>query len=107
MSRSDILKNLDQVLQARKTAAPADSYVASLYAGGEQDIVDKILEEAEELVEAAKEEGNAQIIHETADLWFHCLVLLAYKDIDSSAVLDELAKRFGVSGHQEKRNRKK
>ena len=107
MDDSDILKYLERVLHERKSALPADSYVASLYDGGEQRIVDKILEEAEELAAAGSGEDKAHIVHEAADLWFHCLVLLAYKNIDSSAVLDELAKRFGTSGHEEKKNRNK
>ena len=107
MESNDILKQLDQVLQARKAASPADSYVASLYDKGTEGIADKILEEAQELIEAGIGEDNAHIVHEAADLWFHCLVLLAYKNIDSTLVLDELVKRFGISGHQEKRNRSK
>ena len=107
MSSSDILKSLDQVLQARKASSPADSYVASLYDKGTQGIVDKILEEAQELAEAGGGEDDAHIVHETTDLWFHCMVLLAYKNIDSTAVLDELVKRFGRSGHQEKKERSK
>ncbi len=107
MESNDILKQLDQVLQARKAASPADSYVASLYDKGIEGIADKILEEAQELTEAGISEDDTHIIHEAADLWFHCLVLLAYKNIDSTLVLDELVKRFGISGHQEKRNRSK
>ena len=107
MNSNDILQRLDQVLQARKVASPADSYVASLYDKGTESIVDKIIEEAQELTEAGIGEDDAHIIHEAADLWFHCLVLLAYKNIDSTAVLDELVKRFGISGHKEKRNRSK
>ena len=107
MASKDILRNLDQVLQERKSATPADSYVANLYAGGNRRIADKILEEAEELIAAADGKDRDHIIHETADLWFHCLVLLASKNIASKAILEELAKRFGVSGHQEKRQRGK
>ena len=107
MESNDILKRLDKVLQARKVASPADSYVASLYDRGTEGIADKILEEAQELTEAGSGEDDAHIIHEAADLWFHCLVLLAYKNIDSTAVLDELVKRSGISGHQERRNRSK
>ena len=107
MDANDILQSLDRVLQARKSAPPSASYVADLYAGGEQRIVAKILEEAEELAAASSAEDQAHIVHEAADLWFHCLVLLAYKNIDSSAILDELTKRFGISGHQEKRQRDK
>ena len=107
MDSNDILKRLDQVLQARKTASPADSYVAGLYDKGIEGIADKILEEAQELTEAAMDEDEVHIVHEATDLWFHCLVLLAYKNIDSTLVLDELVKRFGISGHWEKRNRGK
>ena len=107
MDSNDILKCLDQVLQERKTTSPADSYVASLYEKGTQAIVDKILEEAQELAEAGGSEDNAHIVHEASDLWFHCMVLLAHKNIDSTAVLDELVKRFGISGHQEKKERNK
>ena len=107
MDSNDILKRLDRVLHARKAASPADSYVASLYDKGIAGIADKILEEAQELTEAGIGDDNAHIVHEATDLWFHCLVLLAYKNIDSTAVLDELVKRFGISGHHEKRNRAK
>lgn len=107
MDNNDILKRLDQVLQARKATSPADSYVANLYDKGIESIADKILEEAQELAEAGGGEDNAHIVHEAADLWFHCMVLLAYKNIDSTEVLDELVKRFGISGHREKRERSK
>ena len=105
MDHNDILKKLNQVLQERKSASADTSYVADLYSGGEQRIIDKILEEAAELVDAGRANDDAHIIHETADLWFHCLVLLAYKNIDPTAILDELARRFGTSGHQEKKER--
>ena len=107
MDDSDILKYLERVLHERKSALPADSYVASLYEAGEQRIVAKIVEEAAELAAAGIGKDATHIVHETADLWFHCLVLLAAKNIDSKAVLDELVRRFGISGHQEKRNRNK
>ena len=84
MDSNDILKRLDQVLQARKTASPADSYVVSLYDKGIEGIADKILEEAQELTEAGMDKDDAHIVREAADLWFHCLVLLTYKNIDST-----------------------
>ena len=105
MKSSDLLERLDQVLQARKTASPDVSYTASLYAEGEHAIVAKILEEAKELAEAGCTDDRAHIVHEAADLWFHCQVLLAYKNISATAVVDELAQRFGVSGLEEKKNR--
>ena len=99
-----ILQRLTEVLQARKQADPEQSYVARLYAKGLPAITAKINEEAGELVEAAGEPPDA-LIHEMADLWFHCLVLLAYQDRDVSEVLEELQRRFGISGLDEKANR--
>ena len=97
------------VLESRKQADPASSYVAGLYAKGLDAILKKIGEEATETVLAAKDGAAEKIIHETADLWFHTLVLLAHQGLRPEQVLDELARRFGVSGVDEKasRNRKK
>ena len=103
---SDIIEKLEVILQNRKTEDPRDSYVSSLYSKGNQHICDKITEEAGELVEAT-EDSKAQVIHETADLLFHVLVLLASLDIKYATILDELTKRFGISGIEEKNNRKK
>ena len=103
---NDIIEKLETILQDRKTEAPRDSYVSSLYSKGKQDICDKITEEASELVDATKD-GKAQVVHETADLLFHVLVLLASLDIKYATILDELTKRFGTSGIEEKNNRKK
>jgi phosphoribosyl-ATP pyrophosphohydrolase len=102
----DLLKQLTAVIEARKSMDPADSYVASLYAGGTDAILKKIGEEATEVVLAAKTEENAAIIHEIADLWFHCLVLLAHRGLRSDDVLLELERRFGRSGLTEKAQRK-
>ena len=86
---SDIIEKLETILQDRKTEAPRDSYVSSLYSKGNKDICDKIIEEAGELVDAT-EDSKAQVVHETADLLFHVLVLLASLDIKYATILDEL-----------------
>lgn len=102
---SDILQQLYQVLQQRKQADADSSYVASLYQAGTDKILKKLGEEATETVIAGKSGDRSQIVYETADLWFHSLVLLAYNDIELQAVLDELDRRFGLSGHEEKARR--
>ncbi len=102
---SDVLAQLAKVLESRKQADPAASYVAGLYAKGLDAILKKIGEEATETVIAAKEGVAEKIIHETADLWFHTLVLLAHQGLRPEQVLDELARRFGVSGVEEKASR--
>jgi phosphoribosyl-ATP pyrophosphohydrolase len=103
---SDVLQRLAEVLESRKHADPADSYVAALYAKGLDAILKKIGEEATETVLAAKDGAADKIIYETADLWFHTLVLLAQQGLRPEQVLDELARRFGVSGVEEKASRK-
>lgn len=102
---SDILNKLAQVLEGRKQADPSSSYVAGLYAKGLDSILKKIGEEATETVLAAKEGEKGQIIYETADLWFHTLVMLAACDLKPEDVLKELDRRFGVSGIEEKASR--
>jgi phosphoribosyl-ATP pyrophosphohydrolase len=104
---SDVLTQLAAVLEARKGAAADSSYVASLYAKGLDAILKKIGEEATETVLAAKSGDRAKIIHETADLWFHTLVLLAQQGLTPQDILSELERRFGVSGHDEKAARGK
>ncbi len=99
---SDILTQLAEVLEQRKSADPSDSYVAKLYAKGLDAILKKIGEEATETVLAAKGGDRAQIVYETADLWFHCLVMLAERGISPAEVLGELQRRFGLSGLAEK-----
>jgi phosphoribosyl-ATP pyrophosphohydrolase len=101
----DVLDRLAQVLEARKHASPRDSYVARLYAGGLDGILKKIGEEATETVMAAKDGDTDAVVRETADLWFHCLVLLARQGTGPEAVLAELGRRFGVSGIEEKARR--
>ncbi|WP_423823089.1 phosphoribosyl-ATP diphosphatase [Salinisphaera sp. SPP-AMP-43] len=97
----DVFAQLDAALAKRRTADPAQSYTAALYAGGVTAITDKISEESAEVVEAAHGDDH-HLIHEVADLWFHCMVLLQSRGLDSAAVQSELARRFGVSGHVEK-----
>lgn len=104
---SDILQQLDQVLNERKQADPENSYVASLYAAGTEKILKKLGEEATETVIAGMKGQRDEIIYETADLWFHSLVLLAHNDISPQLILDELERRFGLSGHEEKASRSK
>jgi len=103
---SDVLQRVAEVLESRKHADPAASYVAGLYAKGLDAILKKIGEEATETVLAAKDGAADKIIYETADLWFHTLVLLAQQGLRPEQVLDELARRFGVSGVEEKASRK-
>ena len=103
---SDVLNELADVLEARKQAEASSSYVASLYHKGLDAILKKIGEEATETVMAAKEGDSDKLIYETADLWFHSLVLLAHEGLSPDDVLQELGRRFGVSGHDEKASRK-
>ncbi len=103
---SDTLQQLAEVLEARKQASPDSSYVASLYHKGLDAILKKIGEEATETVMAAKDGEKDKIIYETADLWFHTLVLLAQQGLGPDDVLQELQRRFGLSGLEEKASRK-
>ncbi|MEF3194150.1 MAG: phosphoribosyl-ATP diphosphatase [Halothiobacillaceae bacterium] len=105
--KNDILDKLYAVLESRKQASPETSYVASLYAKGRPTIAKKVGEEAAETIIAAIQGDRDALVYETADLWFHSLVLLAEADIPPQAVLDELARRFGLSGHVEKAGRAK
>ena len=101
----NILQQLAQVLEERKNADPDSSYVAKLYDKGLDSILKKIGEEATETVMAAKDGDPDKIIYETADLWFHCMVLLANQGLKPDDVLQELARRFGLSGLEEKASR--
>jgi len=103
----DILKRLMAVLESRKGGDPSGSYVAKLYDQGIDTILKKIGEESVETIIAAKSGDKEQIIYETADLWFHSLVLLAQQDLTAQQVLDELDRRFGLSGIEEKSTRTK
>ena len=102
---SDILNRLSELLEQRKTADPASSYVAKLYAKGMDSILKKVGEEATETVLAAKGGNKDEIIYETADLWFHTLIMLAQAGLKPQDVLDELARREGLSGIAEKEQR--
>jgi phosphoribosyl-ATP pyrophosphohydrolase len=98
----DRLAELAAVLEARKAADPGDSYVAGLYAAGLDAILQKVGEEAVETILAAKQGDAERLVHETADLWFHSLVMLAQQGLGPQDVLDELGRRFGLSGLAEK-----
>lgn len=103
---SQVLTQLAAVLEARKGADPASSYVAGLYAKGLDAILKKIGEEATETLLAAKDGDADKIVRETADLWFHTLVLLAQQGLHPDDVLAELERRFGLSGIAEKAQRR-
>jgi phosphoribosyl-ATP pyrophosphohydrolase len=105
MSDDGILRRLGETLAARKGSDPASSYVASLYAKGDDAILRKIAEEAAETVLAGKGGDKLQVVKETADLWFHCMVLLAWHGLKPEDVLAELKRREGVSGMDEKKSR--
>ena len=102
---NNIFKKLSLILKDRKSKSPESSYVSSLYDKGLDHTCSKINEESEELIHALKNESNERIVSEAADLWFHSLVALSMKDLSSDDILEELEKRFGVSGHTEKNNR--
>jgi phosphoribosyl-ATP pyrophosphohydrolase len=103
---NDILDRLAETLEARKSADPQSSYVAKLYAKGTDAILKKIGEEAAETIIAAKGGDKSQIIYETADLWFHTLVMLTQAGLHPNDVLNELARREGLSGIEEKASRR-
>ncbi|WAR45012.1 phosphoribosyl-ATP diphosphatase [Methylomonas rapida] len=102
---NDVLQQLAEVLEQRKRQSADQSYVASLYAKGLDHILKKIGEEATETVMAAKDGDKDKIVYETADLWFHCMVMLAHQGLGPGQVIDELQRRFGLSGLQEKARR--
>jgi len=104
--QDDILRQLVKVLEQRKQADPESSYVAGLYHKGLDTILKKVGEEATETVIAAKGGDADELVYETADLWFHTLVLLVHQGVDPDRVLNELERRFGLSGLEEKAARK-
>jgi phosphoribosyl-ATP pyrophosphohydrolase len=101
-----ILNELAAVIESRRGGDPQQSYVARLLQGGEDAILKKIGEEATETVMAAKDGSHERIIAETADLWFHCLIMLAHYGLQPAQVLQELSRRAGTSGLEEKAARK-
>ena len=108
---TDTLQKLAAIIEARKSADPDSSYVAQLHHKGLEKILAKVAEEAEETIAAAREAGSSgdteHLVYETADLWFHTLVMLVNQGTGPDAVLAELERRFGVSGLEEKANRPK
>ncbi len=105
MSRQEVLQQLAEVLESRKGASPDSSYVAGLYDKGLDAILKKIGEEATETVMAAKDGDAEKIVYEVADLWFHSMILLAQQGLGPEQVLNELQRRFGLSGLTEKAQR--
>ena len=106
MQKQEILAELESVLTARRDADPDHSYVASLYKRGLDHILKKVGEESSEVIIAAKSLDSSAIVKEVADLWFHCMVLLVDRGLSTQDVLLELDQRFGVSGLEEKAQRK-
>jgi phosphoribosyl-ATP pyrophosphohydrolase len=102
----DVLARLADVVESRRGADPDKSYVARLLSKGPDSFLKKIGEEATETVMAAKDGDKLKIVNETADLWFHCLVMLAHYGLRPEEVLAELARREGLSGLDEKASRK-
>ncbi len=105
MAERGILERLEAAIAERAQADPKSSYVAALRAKGADAVLKKIGEEATEAVLAAKSGERSAIVHETADLWFHCLVMLAQHGIPVAEVLAELTRREGRSGIDEKNSR--
>jgi phosphoribosyl-ATP pyrophosphohydrolase len=106
MSDSDILARLAETIRSRLTGDAGTSYVASLAAKGQDAMLKKVAEEAAEVLLASKDGDKLHLIRETADLWFHCMVLLAWHGAQPADVLAELERREGTSGIDEKRSRR-
>jgi len=103
----EILQRLAEMLETRKKASPDSSYVAKLFNKGEDVILKKIGEEATEVILASKTGDKSHLVYEMADLWFHCMILLAQHGLSANDVLQELARREGQSGIAEKESRQK
>jgi phosphoribosyl-ATP pyrophosphohydrolase len=99
---TSILHRIADILEARKGADPSSSYVAKLFSQGQDAILRKVGEETVETLLASKSNDRLQLVRETADLWFHCLVMLAYHGLGPDDVLAELHRREGISGIDEK-----
>jgi len=106
MIDTTILRRLGETIAARKGADAAGSYVAALFAKGEDAILKKVAEEAAETLLASKDGDKLHVVRETADLWFHSMVLLAWHGLTPDDVLAELRRREGISGIDEKASRK-
>ena len=102
---SDIVKKLNAVIRDRVENPKPDSYVGKLVEKGEDKMLQKVGEEAVETILAAKSGDEAALVYESADLWFHLLVVFAARGIDPDLIWAELARRFGTSGLEEKRSR--
>ena len=107
MADRDILERLQATIESRRGADPKTSYVASLNAKGVDEILSKVAEEAVEVVLASRGGDRDQVVRETADLWFHCLVMLSWHGVPLAEVLAELERREGRSGIEEKASRPK
>ena len=105
MIDASILRRLGEVIAARRQSDPASSYVASLFAKGQDAVLKKVAEEAAETLLASKDGDKLQIVRETADLWFHSMILLAWHGLGPDDVLAELRRREGISGIDEKNAR--
>jgi|TARA_B110000879_G_scaffold201707_1_gene277133 phosphoribosyl-ATP pyrophosphohydrolase len=105
--KDEYLESLLSLIKSKKNDDPEISYTALLHQKGLNEILSKISEEAEETIIAAQSEGNKELVHEIADLWFHCLVLLSQKNLTVDDITNELKKRQGTSGIEEKNNRVK
>ncbi|MBC7781518.1 MAG: phosphoribosyl-ATP diphosphatase [Proteobacteria bacterium] len=105
MNAEAVLQRLSATIESRKGAEPDSSYVSSLFRAGHDTILKKLAEESAETLLAAKDGDKLHLVKEVADLWFHSLVLLAHHGLGPGDVLAELARREGVSGHDEKRAR--
>ncbi len=106
MTDTGILQRLAEVIQQRSSADAGSSYVASLVAKGQDAILKKVAEESAETLLAAKDGDKLHLVRETADLWFHCLVMLSYYGLGPDDVLQELRRREGISGIEEKKSRR-
>ena len=105
--KNDILDRIAATIEARKEGDPEKSYVASLFAKGDDAMLKKIGEEATETVLAAKGGNKLELVRETTDLWFHCMIVLARHGLGPQDVLAEMKRREGISGIDEKAARKK
>ncbi len=106
VDKKNILDRLDSVMIERLSTPSEKSYVSSCFRKGNDYMSEKLLEETNEFIEAIKSKDTKEIIHEAADLWFHSLVALSFNQLSSKEILDELDRRFGVSGLDEKEMRK-